>query len=287
MSGSSGGRMTPSDAIVQRGSSVLQHGHYNNRVYIMKLAPADTPDIIRYVDDLSRREGYTKIFVKVPESQVEIFVGDGYVSEATVPFFYHGEEPAVFMAKYLDAQRKEIHDVTVISDILSGAFLYTGERNPFVLPEGFSLMHAHHGDAGEIAALYRAVFRTYPFPISDPEFLCESMKGNVRYFIIRKSRQLAAAASCEIDAGNENIEVTDFATDPQFRGRGFANLLLHAIETEMKKEGIRLAYTIARALSRPINAAFAGAGYQYGGLLPNNTNICGHVESMNVWYKRL
>lgn len=279
--------MTPYDAIVQRGSSVLQHGHYNNRVYVMKLAPADTPDILRYVDDLSRREGYTKIFVKVPESQVEIFAGDGYVSEATVPFFYHGEEQAVFMAKYLDAQRKEIRDATVISDILSGALGYAGERTSSALPEGFSLMHAHSGDAGEIAAMYRTVFRTYPFPITDPEYLRESMKGNVRYFVIRKSRQLAAVASCEIDAGNENIEVTDFATDAQFRGRGLASLLLLAIETEMKKEGIRLAYTIARALSRPINTSFAGAGYLYGGLLPNNTNICGHVESMNVWYKRL
>ena len=68
---------------------------------------------------------------------------------------------------------------------------------------------------------------------------------------------------------------------------GFARILLHAMETEMKNEGILLAYTIARAISRPINATFAGAGYQFGGMLPNNTNICGSMESMNVWYKKL
>jgi hypothetical protein len=55
----------------------------------------------------------------------------------------------------------------------------------------------------------------------------------------------------------------------------------------MKEEGILLSYTIARAIFRPINAVFAGAGYQYAGTLLNNTNICGSLESMNVWYRKL
>jgi len=47
------------------------------------------------------------------------------------------------------------------------------------------------------------------------------------------------------------------------------------------------AYTIARALSAGMNVTFARAGYDYGGTLTNNTNICGQIESMNVWYKPL
>ena len=81
--------------------------------------------------------------------------------------------------------------------------------------------------------------------------------------------------------------MTDFATDPDFRGRGFAGMLLHAMEISVQKEGCLLAYTIARALSRPINTTFSANGYLHGGLLPNNTNICGGFESMNVWYRRL
>jgi beta-lysine N6-acetyltransferase len=276
-----------SDVVLHRGNSVVQHGRINNRVYVMKLAPADTPDIIRYAEDLTHKEGYTKIFVKVPESSVEIFASAGYITEATVPFFFRGKDPAVFMAKYADPGRKEVPRATVITEVLSAAFGYAGERSSYELLEGFSLMHAHAGDAKEIAALYRSVFKTYPFPIFDPAYIRESMQGQVRYFIIRKSHLLAAVASCEIDNENLNVEVTDFATDTKFRGRGFAGILLHAMETEMKKEGILLAYTIARAISRPINATFAGAGYQFGGLLPNNTNICGSLESMNVWYKKL
>ena len=275
------------DVILHRGDSVIQHGHFNNRVYIMKLAPADIHDIIRYADDLARKEGYTKIFVKVPESSVEIFASDGYISEATVPSFYRGSEPAVFMGKYLEPKRKEILDTTKTASVLSEAFSHAGERPPHTVPDGFSLTHAHAGDADDIAALFRMVFPTYPFPIDDPDYIRTTMQGSIRYFLIKKSHLLAAVASCEIDLENQNAEVTDFASGPLFRGRGFASLLLHALETDLKKEGIRLAYTICRAGFGPINTVFAGAGYEFGGTLPNNTNICGSVESMNVWYNKL
>lgn len=279
--------MTHSDVILHRGDSAIQHGHFNNRVYVMKLAPSDIHDIIRYADDLARKEGYTKIFVKVPESSVEVFASDGYISEATVPFFYRGNEPAVFMGKYLDPKRKELRDPTITANILSSAFSHAGESPVYPVPEGFALMHARAGDAEDIAALFRTVFKTYPFPISDPEYIRETMQGSIRYFVIKTAQILAAAASCEVDEENLNAEVTDFATSPIFRGRGFASLLLRAMETELKKEGIRLAYTICRAGFGPINTVFAGAGYEFGGMLPNNTNICGSVESMNVWYKKL
>jgi len=279
--------MKQCDMIVHRGNSLVQHGHCNNRVYVMKLSPGDIPEIIRLADDLARKERYSKIFVKVPESSVDVFTDAGYVTEATVPFFYRGMEPAVFMAKYPDMERKEVHNATIIADVLSAAFGYSGERGSQDLPQGFSLMPAHTGDAKEIAALYRTVFKTYPFPVFDPDYIRESMQGQVRYFIIRKSHLLVAVASSEVDAESRNMEVTDFATDPPFGGMGFAGILLRAMETAMAKEGIQLAYTIARAGFWPINAVFARAGYRYGGLLPNNTNICGSIESMNVWYKKL
>ncbi|MCU0630305.1 MAG: putative beta-lysine N-acetyltransferase, partial [Methanoregulaceae archaeon] len=252
--------MTHCDVVVHRGNSVLQHGKINNRVYIMKLAREDIPDIIRYADELTHKEGYTKIFVKVPESSVDVFTEAGYAAEATIPLFYNGSDTAVFMAKYTDPKRKDVPDATVIAEVLSAAFGYAGERSPDKLMEGFSLMHAHSGDAKEIAALYQSVFKTYPFPIYDPEYIRESMQGQVRYFIIKKSHQLTAVASFEFNADSKTAEMTDFATDPQFRGRGFALNLLHVMETEVKKEGGLLAYTITRAISKPINTTFAGSG---------------------------
>jgi len=36
-----------------------------------------------------------------------------------------------------------------------------------------------------------------------------------------------------------------------------------------------------------MNITFAKQGYQYAGCLVNNSNICGSIESMNVWYRQL
>ena len=276
------------DMVLHRGNSVIQHGHYNNRVYVMKLAQSDIPDSIRFADELSARQGYSKIFVKVPESSVELFSHHGYVTEAMVPFFFKGEESAAFMAKYRDPDRSVVRNSKVIRDILSTAIKSAESASPSLLPPEHALRQARDTDAEDITALYRAVFKTYPFPVFDPDYIRETMRGSIRYFLIRASdKHLAAVASCEIDADNRCVEMTDFATDPYFRGRGFAGLLLRAMEMSVQKKGCLLAYTIARALSRPINMTFSANGYLYGGLLPNNTNICGRLESMNVWYKGL
>lgn len=276
-----------SDTVQVIGGSVVQHGRFNNRVYVMKMSRNDIPDIISTLNDLAGRNGYSKIFVKVPDSAVAAFVRAGYETEATVPFFFNGEETASFMAKYFDPQRKQVNDSATIADVLAVAFTYAQKEHTPQLPAGFSVVHAHHGDAKEIAALFRSIFTTYPFPVFDSNFIEQSMKDGIRYFCIHQSKRIAAVASCEVNPGARNAEMTDFATDSQFRGKGLAGYLLHTMEEEMRKEGIALAYTIARAASYPINVTFARAGYEYGGLLPNNTNIGGSLESMNVWYKKL
>jgi putative beta-lysine N-acetyltransferase len=276
-----------SDVIQQIGKSIVQHGHFNNRIYVMRLSFEDIPDIIRPLDELAKKEGYSKIFIKLPKSSESVFAGAGYCTEATVPFYYNGTDTAVFMAKYFNAARNKVADSREIADVLSATFGYAERGYHPRLPAGFSIVHAHLGDAKEIASLFRSVFETYPFPILEQDFIARTMKEGIRYFCIHQSKKIVAVASCEINTDAQNAEMTDFATDPRFQGKGLAGSLLLAMETEIQKEGIQLAYTIARASSYPINMTFARAGYQYGGMLPNNTNICGTLESMNVWYKKL
>ena len=96
---------------------------------------------------------------------------------------------------------------------------------------------------------------------------------------------MIALASSAMDTALKNVEMTDFATLPEYRGKGFSQYLLKQMEDEMAKRDIKTAYTIARAISPSINITFAKMGYTYGGTLRNNTNICGRLESMNVWYK--
>jgi len=253
----------------------------------MKLADEDIPDIIRFADEITHKEGYSKIFVKVPESSAEMFTRENYSIEAKIPSFYQGRETALFMAKYSDLKRKEADDLEEINDVRKKVSDHTGKSESRTLPDGFSLTSAEEEDAEEIAGLFSRVFDTYPFPVSDPAYIRESMKGQMRYFLIKKGSRVAAISSCEIDADNQAAEMTDFATDPIFRGKGFSGILLGTMENTIQKDGILTAYTIARANSLPMNATFASAGYQFGGLLVNNTNIGGSIESMNIWYKKL
>jgi len=89
------------------------------------------------------------------------------------------------------------------------------------------------------------------------------------------------------DMANQNAEMTDFATPSKLRGMGFAGMLLKHMDQQTRKLGIKTAYTIARAASHGMNSVFKNSGYNYAGLLKNNSQICGSIQSMTVWYKHL
>ena len=142
-------------------------------------------------------------------------------------------------------------------------------------------------DAEEMSEVYRAVFATYPFPIHDPAYLRETMTTHVAYFGIRRRGKIVALASSEMDTDAGNVEMTDFATLPEYRGHGLAKRILAVMEEKMRSRGLFMAYTIARSLSAGMNITFSRRDYRFGGTLINNTQISGRIESMNVWYKEL
>lgn len=280
------------DVLDKLGDSLVQHGELNDRIYLIKLAPGDYPRIVSQLEDLADGYGYSKIFAKVPAVYKEEFFEQGYRQEASVPSFYNGKGDASFLGKYLKPSRMVEKDKEKISAVLKLAKKKAstgddGQAAASGLETGFNCAAAVPSDAQEMAQLYRRVFKTYPFPIDDPEYLKETMKNNVVYFTIRHQEKIVALSSCEIDPRAENVEMTDFATLKEYAGSGLATYLLSEMEKEMQGRGLKTAYTIARAISKGINITFAKTGYLYGGTLWNNTNIGGSIESMNVWYKHI
>ena len=85
--------------------SIIQHGKLNNRIYLIKLAREDGSGLLDSLRKLARENSYTKIFCKVPEWAVPLFIADGYMTEAIIPRFYQGKTAAFFLAKYLDSDR--------------------------------------------------------------------------------------------------------------------------------------------------------------------------------------
>ena len=272
------------DLIEKIGNSVIQHGTYNDRIYLMKLDPADMPSVLDEIDALAEKESYSKIFTKVPASFRELLCDRKYLCEALIPRYYNGGEDAVMMSKFLDDKRS-INCLNNMHEDVIKAALSKEEGIHSILPSEYSIRKCDKQDIGQMADVYQKTFETYPFPIHDPDFLLNTIEDNVVYFGVFKKGKVVALSSAEIDYDHSGVEMTDFATLPEFRGKGFSSQLLQKMEEYIKAKGIKTAYTIARASSYGMNIVFARSGYEYCGRLVNNTNISGNIESMNIWYR--
>lgn len=275
------------DQFEEYGKSLLQHGPANDRVYLMKLDPADLPGVIAHMEKLAADHNYSKICAKVPAAVEATFDQAGYQVEARVPGFYQGREGGLFMASYRHRDRLVDNDADRVQQVLAASREKAAESPDYQLPPECSCRLATPEDCEQMAELYKKVFASYPFPIHDPDYLRQTMAENLLYAGVWRKEKLLALASAEMDSGGGNAEMTDFATDPEARGQGLANTLLQLLEEEMPKRGIRTCFTMARATSFGMNITFAKNGYQFAGTLIKNTQISGGLESMNVWYKPL
>ncbi|MBT8762367.1 putative beta-lysine N-acetyltransferase [Desulfohalobiaceae bacterium Ax17] len=275
------------DQISTIGKSLVHHGPLSNRVYLIKLTQEDFPWIVDEIDRFAKKRGYTKIIAKVPDYAKDTFLEFGFQAEAFVPRFYCGQNDFYFMGKYFAKHRKIPRDEERINEVLKAAQARSRDADSKPIPSKFYCSLMREKDAEEMSELYKQVFATYPFPIFDPSYIRETMYSNVRYYGIRDGQKLVALSSAEMDMSGKNAEMTDFATLPQYRGKGLAGFLLQYMEREIHKFDIKTAFTIARSVSFGMNIAFAKSGYDFGGTLVNNTNIAGTLESMNVWYKHL
>jgi putative beta-lysine N-acetyltransferase len=270
-------------------NSSIQHGKLNNRIFLLKLAPGDGPAILPRLDKLAEERGYTKIVAKIPSGMEAAFIRHGYTREATIPGFFNAGESgdAVIMAKYTDPVRGIDPDRERLAAVLAAALKQQGPEKPPAPEAPYGYRIAMKTDADQMAKLYAEVFPTYPFPIHNPDYIAETMEGHSLYVGIWKGETLVSLASADMDIEEKNAEMTDFATLPHHRGRRFAEFLLKTMEAAVAAEGVKTCYTIARARSFGMNITFSRAGYTFSGVLINNTNISGRIESMNIWYKRL
>ncbi len=269
------------------GGALIQHGPLNDRIYLMKLGHGGAGTLPADLIAMARQHKYSKIFVKVPAHHSEHFVREGYVAEAAIPQFYKGADTGIFMGYYLDELRATEPNAAVLDKILNLALDKSGTAIASLDKDLFARQQCEEGDVEEMAAIYKTVFQTYPFPIHDPSYLLDTMQNDVDYFAVESDDSLIALSSAEIDKSALNVEMTDFATLPEWRGNSLGIHLLLRMEKEVRAQGIKTAYTIARAVSVGMNIIFARLGYTYGGRLKNNTNISGKVESMNIWYKAI
>jgi putative beta-lysine N-acetyltransferase len=275
------------DLIEKISHSIVQHGPINRRIYVMKLDERDVPSLLPSLAQLAREKGYEKIFVKTPGRHQNVFSQAGYKQEASIPCYFKDQDDAVFMATYFSTNRSRIKNRRDIREVLALAHKFESSGAHIHYDRFFQVQKCPPEDAHEMSRLFKAVYKTYPFPVFDPHYLIDSVNRHTTYFCIRQNNQIVALAAAEIDPVNRAAEMTDFATLAEYRRQGMADCLLKAMDAEMTQQGLQTAYSIARSLSAGMNITFAKNGYRFGGTLCNNTHIAGRIESMNIWYKHL
>lgn len=274
------------DKIEQIGQSIVHHGHFSNRIFLLKYHPDDGAEMINKLNELANENGYSKIIAKAPASAQPLFLTAGFEQEAFIPAYFKSEEDVFFMSRFLTEERAQTpkQPLEKLTELLSEP----PSKNGKPLPEQFQIEVTKPEHAVEMTKIFKEVFATYPFPVTDPNYLKETMQdGSVIYFGVWQDGQLVGLSSAEVDPKNKNAEMTDFAVRPDFRGHKLAYYLLGEMEKELKKMNYKTLYTIARLNSPGMNRTFINHGYNFSGTLKNNTNISGQIESMNVYYKTI
>jgi lysine 2,3-aminomutase len=276
------------DKIEKLGKSTIYHGKFNDRIYLMKLHPENVPEIISGMEELADKQGYSKIFAKIQPGALPGFLSNNYSIEAFVPKFYKNKQDCFFVSKFKNGKRKEIpkNELKDFHELLNS----TGKSKNLKYKHSLKYILERLGpkDAHPVSGVLKSVFKTYPFPVHDPNYILETMhEGKTQYFGLKEGKKLIGVSTAEVDIVNRNAEMTDFAVLPEYRGQNLAFRLLVKMEQEMKYANIKTVYTIARLNEPGMNKTFMRSGYKYTGTLINNTNIGGSIESMNIYYKHL
>ena len=273
------------DKIEKFENALIHHGSFSNRLYIMKFPKGGNTGLLKKISQFAIENGYTKIVGKIPKGKLNMFLQNDFKMEASVPKFYKGRSTCCFVSKFIDPERAIFNPepLNLFNQVLDDYII----TNKPVLSNGFVFRLLMPDDAPVMIDVLKQVFKTYPFPVHNKEYIEHTMENDVCYFGAFQNGELCSISSSEMDIANKNAEMTDFAVLNSARGRGLSKILLTFMEEQMKLKGIKTLYTIARLNSIPMNKTFLGAGYSYAGTLINNTNISGGIESMNVLYKFL
>ncbi|MGI6034550.1 MAG: putative beta-lysine N-acetyltransferase [Limnochordia bacterium] len=252
---------------------------------IVRLLEYRGQELIRLADALTqkaRERGLTKVLATAREDDWESFIARGFVLEGILKGYFQGQD-AYLLARFLTADRRfspiiEEEDA-LIEQILAEP---TGvEMAP--LPLGYTGRRASAADAPLLAKLFDRVFETYPTPVNDPQYLAWEMSEDTIYYLIEHEGKAVSAAGAYLDRKSKGAEITECATHPRHRGKGFMSTLISALEKELGD--YQTIYGLARSQSFGMNLLFRRFGYRYRGRLINQCNISGNFQDLNLWVR--
>lgn len=255
----------------------------SRRIWVKEYNAGDPAALHGFLVALARQHGAEKIIMPVKKADIGKLTGRGFIKEGVIPGYFNGDD-SHFLAAYTSKRRSFSTTLTGERGILQEILSSPGGRREH-LPFGFTLRIAEAEDCGNMSGLFQKVFSSYPSPVFDPEHLKSSLKKGNIFMVVYNGRRLASVAAAETEQEYGRAELTNCATDPEFRGMGLNTLLLASIEKMCLSRDIACLYSLARASSYGMNLVFHRLGYEFSGTLINNCHIGGRYENMNVWVK--
>ncbi|AGK54559.1 putative beta-lysine N-acetyltransferase [Bacillus sp. 1NLA3E] len=258
---------------------------FNKRVRIDDFR-GNVERVIQASELVAKNNQAEKLICKVRYEHFSDFLVHGFCCEAKLDGYFSGSD-AYFFSKYYQTDRL-INKFGISEDqMMNNIYLLQRDVKENRKINVDVIRKADKNDVIKLAELYKAVFPVYPTPLHDPDYIVKTFKEGTIYFVIEQDDVIVSAASAEVNNIYKNAELTDCATLANFRKHGFVKLLLQKLEEELIRKGIFCVYSLARAQSFGMNAAFYQLGYQYRGRLPNNCFIYDKLENMNLWIKNL
>ncbi|AQX54235.1 putative beta-lysine N-acetyltransferase [Priestia flexa] len=241
--------------------------------------------MIYYIKRELNKHQLEKVIIKSRYEQVQSWLQHGYRLEATIPSYFNGS--TAYLMTFYESQERQVHNHYAKENNLLQKVQLLPLKCPETLLSPYKLRKAVKSDAKQLVTLYKTVFTIYPSPLHDLVYVQSMLEDGTPFFIVEYEEKIVSAAAAEINTLYNNAELTDCATLPSHRSLGLMKHLMVEIERELKKKYVYCVYTIARALSFGVNAAFHQLGYAYSGRLINNCLISTALENMNVWSKDL
>ena len=259
---------------------------YNRRLKVYELSAEELGACLSRNPESSEESPIGKVTAYAVPGEEQAWEEMGFRQEAVIRGFYPDGVDAHLWAAYPNADRlscdKEgVHQAGVIL-AESKSVIETPELAP-----SFECRTAGPADAAEIAALMTRTFPVYPTPIEEA-MIEDQIRSYANCFRVIEDAtgELVASASAEIDHQRSSAEMTDCATRPDMRGRGFMAHILDRLEGDLARRfAVTDLYTIARADEVGMNCVFSKLGYDFTGRLVNNCRMPNGWESMNVWCK--
>ena len=198
--------MDSKDIVEEFEGNIIQHGGYNDRIYLIKLASKVPSTIPQKLIDLAIKNNYSKIFAKIPECYSDIFFASGFKEEARIPGFYNDKMTALFLGFYLKTERAEEPNLDKMEKALEIALKKQATKSQSQLSDDARLRVCNEDDVDTMVDIYKTIFKSYPFPIHDPAYILETMKSHVDYFGIEVNGQLVSISSAEMDKQSSSVK---------------------------------------------------------------------------------